>query len=259
MHQGNYQTIQVEEQDPISQIVLNKPPLNIIDLTMIQEIRSALEALEGTSTIRVIVLRGAGVKAFSAGVSVQDHTSARVGELIPAFDDLFRLLARTDKIIVGVVQGFCFGGGFELILASDLVIAAGNAQFAQPEIKLGQAAPIGLILLPYLIGYRNAAELLLTGKSISANEAQSLGLVNHVVPPDQLMPALQNLLGQLNAQSGAILRLTKHALRRLSLPNFEIVLKETEDFLLESVLRTKDANEGILAFLEKRAAQWTHS
>src|ERR1017187_1606062 len=161
----NFQAIQLERQGAVSSIVLNKPPLNIIDFTMIQEIRSALKQAEDDPGIRVLVFRGAGEKGFSVGVSVQDHTPDRVAEVIPAFDDIFRLLSRTEKVTVAAVHGFCLGGGLELALMCDLVVATENAQFGQPEIKLGQMAPIGLILLPYLVGYRKAAELLLTARA----------------------------------------------------------------------------------------------
>ncbi|MBI2815592.1 MAG: enoyl-CoA hydratase/isomerase family protein [Acidobacteria bacterium] len=253
------QSILVERQGAVCSIMLNKPPLNIIDLAMIQEIRAALQQAEKDAGVHVLLFKGAGEKGFSAGVSVQDHTPDRVGELIPAFDDIFRLLVKTDKITVAAVQGFCLGGGLELAIACDLIVASEKAQFGQPEIKLGQLAPIGLILLPHLIGYRKAAELLLTGASIGAAEAQSLGLVNRVVAPDQLSQAVDTLLKEITVQSGAILKLAKSALRRTSTLNFEQALKETEDFFFESVMKTNDAKEGIFAFLEKRPPQWTHA
>jgi cyclohexa-1,5-dienecarbonyl-CoA hydratase len=253
------QTIRVERQGPVCSILLNKPPLNIIDFIMIQELRTALQQIEADAGIRVIVIKGAGPKGFSAGVSVQDHTPERIGDMIPAFDDIFRLLSATEKVTVAVVHGFCLGGAFELILACDLVIAAETAQFGQPEIKLGQLAPIGLILLPHLIGYRKAAELLITGESIGAREAQSLGLVNRVVPAEELPAAQEKLLSQITAQSGTLLRLTKQALRRTSVLNFEKTLQQTEEFFFQNVLPAADAKEGIFAFLERRAPQWTHS
>jgi cyclohexa-1,5-dienecarbonyl-CoA hydratase len=259
MTERNFQAIQLEQRGPVCSIILTKPPLNIIDFAMIQEIRAVLQEAEDDSGIRVLVFRGAGEKGFSAGVSVQDHTPDRVAEVIPAFDDIFRQLARTEKVTVAAVHGFCLGGGLELALMCDLVVAAENAQFGQPEIKLGQMAPIGLILLPYLVGYRKAAELLLTGASISAPEAHSLGLVNRVVPLERLSQSLEELLKALNAQSGALLRLTKRALRRTSTLDFEKALQQTEEFFFETVLKTKDAKEGIFAFLEKRPPQWAHS
>ena len=253
------QSILVERQGAVCSITLNKPPLNIIDLAMIQEIHAALQQAEKDAGIHVVVFKGGGEKGFSAGVSVQDHTPDRVGEMIPAFDDIFRLLAKTDKVTIAAVQGFCLGGGLELAIACDLVVASEKAQFGQPEIKLGQLAPIGLILLPHLIGYRKAAELLLTGASIGAAEAQSLGLVNRVVAPVQFSQAVDTLLKEITVQSGAILKLTKSALRRTSTLNFEQALKDTEDFFFATVMKTNDAKEGIFAFLEKRAPQWTHA
>src|SRR5579885_799428 len=259
MPDANFQTIRVEVEGPVCSIFLNKPPLNIIDFTMIQELRSALEQIDGNSGTRAIVLRGAGEKGFSAGVSVQDHTPERVASMIPAFDDLFRLLLRTVKVTIAAVHGFCLGGGFELVQACDLVLATDNAQFGQPEIKLGQLAPIGVILLPQLVGYRKATELLLTGVSISAQDAQSLGLVNRVAPPGEFPQAVEKLLGEITSQSASILRLTKRALRFTGVLDFHKAIKKTEDFFFDSVLPTEDAKEGIFAFLEKRAPHWAHS
>jgi cyclohexa-1,5-dienecarbonyl-CoA hydratase len=259
MPEPDFQMIRVENQNGAYSIILNKPPLNIIDLAMIHEIRTALEHAQADPAVRAIVFRGAGEKGFSAGVSVQDHTPDRVAYLIPAFDDIFRLLARTDKITVASVQGFCLGGGLEIAIMCDLIIASEKAQFGQPEIKLGQLAPIGLILLPHLVGYRKAIELLITGASVSAHEAQSLGLVNRVVPADQLVHALDLLLNEITTQSGAILSLTKHALRRTSTLDFEKALEEMENFFFDSVMKTSDAKEGIFAFIEKRAPQWVHA
>ena len=258
MAEVTFESVRVDREAPVCSITLNKPPLNIIDLTMIEELRTILGQIEHDPTLRVVVLRGAGEKGFSAGVSVQDHTPDRVGKMIPAFDDLFRLLSSTEKVTVAAVHGFCLGGAFELTLACDLVLAADNAQFAQPEIKLGQLAPIGVILLPHLIGYRKSAELLLTGATLGALEAQSLGLVNRVVPPAELAQALRSLLNEMTAQSGTILRLTKRALRRTALLDFDKALQSMEGFFFESVLPTEDAKEGIFAFLEKRPPQWAH-
>jgi len=137
-----------------------------------------------------------------------------------------------------------------------LVVASEDAQFGQPEIKLGQLAPVGVILLPHLIGYRKAAELLLTGNTLSAWEAQRLGLVNRVAPPEQLPQCADELLSELLVQSGSALRLTKTILRRVAGLDFERALAESEEFFLQTLAKTEDAKEGVLAFLEKRAPQW---
>jgi cyclohexa-1,5-dienecarbonyl-CoA hydratase len=253
-----YQTIQFEPSEAVTAITLAKPPLNILNISMIEEIGIALREIEADAASRVIVFRATGEKAFCAGVSIQDHTPDKIGTMIPRFHDIFRLLARTNKVTVAAVQGHCLGGGLELVSMCDLVIATENAQFGQPEIKLGQLPPVGVILLPRLIGYRKAAELLLTGASIGARQAEALGLVNRVVPFNRLNDEVEKLLAELTALSGAALAMTKQVLRRTSGFDFEAALRESEDFFLNRLIHTDDAKEGIFAFLEKRTPKWNN-
>ena len=258
MSPGTYESIKVAHLGPVFSIDLNKPPLNIIDIAMMEEVQAALQEADASLDVRVIAFRGAGQKPFSAGVSIQDHTPDRIEEMIRSFHAIFRHLARTDKVTLAVVRGHCLGGGFELASMCDLVVASEDAQFGQPEIKLGQLAPVGVILLPYLIGYRKAAELLLTGSTLSAEQAQSLGLVNRVASPEQLSQCADELLRELLEQSGSALRLTKKILRRVAGLDFERALAESEEFFLQTLAQTEDAKEGVVAFLEKRAPQWTN-
>lgn len=253
-----YQSIEVQQRDAVSTIILNKPPLNILDHTMIEEILDAMQAIEANPANRIIVFRAAGEKAFCAGVSIQDHTPDKIATMIPRFHEIFRRLSRTDKVTVAAVQGHCLGGGLELVSICDLVIAAERAQFGQPEIKLGQLPPVGIILLPHLMGYRKAADLLLAGSIIGAAKAEESGLVNRVVPTDQLNQTLEKLIAELSAESGTALALTKQLLRRIGTRDFEKTLQQSEDFFLNKLAPTADAKEGIFAFLEKRAPQWTH-
>ena len=155
-----FRTIALERNGAVATITLAKPPLNIIDMEMMAEMQAALDDLEREPAVGVLVFRSTG-KAFSAGVSIQDHTPDKIGRMIPLFHGVFRRLAKTDKITIAAVHGVCLGGGFELASMCDLVVATEDAQFGQPEIKLGQLPPVGVILLPYLIGYRKAAELVL--------------------------------------------------------------------------------------------------
>ena len=251
-------SIEVAHLGPVCSIELNKPPLNIIDIAMMQEMQVALQEADANLDIRVIVFRGGGPKAFSAGVSIQDHAPDRIEEMIRCFHGIFRQLARTEKVTLAVVHGHCLGGGFELASMCDLVVASEDARFGQPEIKLGQLAPVGVILLPHLIGYRKAAELLLTGNTLNAEQAQALGLVNRLASPEQLSQCTEELLRELLAQSGSALRLTKMILRRVAGLDFERALGESEEFFLQTLAKTEDAKEGVAAFLEKRAPHWTN-
>lgn len=258
MDSTTYQTIRVKREGSALFIELHKPPLNILDIAMMDEIYDALSAVESDSGTRVVVFRGAGEKAFCAGVSIQDHLPDRIREMIQHFHRIFRLLAKTDKITIAAVHGHCLGGGLELAIMCDLVVASEEAQFGQPEIKLGQLPPVGIILLPHLIGYRKAAELLFTGASIGASEARTLGLVNRVVPKTELHNATGELIQEMTTHSATALRLTKQLLRKVAGLDFERALKESEELFLGALVGTEDAKEGIVAFLEKRKPQWTH-
>ena len=257
----SYKTIVVERRGPVCSITLNKPPMNIIDIEMMDEIQAVLRELEeagNDSGVRVLVLRGAGEKGFSAGVSIQDHTPDRIGAMIHRFHDIIRRLSRTNLVTLAVVHGLCLGGGFELVSICDLVVASDNSQLGQPEIKLGQLPPVAVVLLPYLVGYHKAAELILTGESIGAREALALGLVNRVVPQGDLSGCVESLLAGLMDKSASTLRLGKSILRRVAGEGFEKALDESERFFLQSLVPTEDAQEGVFAFLEKRAPQWRH-
>lgn len=235
---------------------IHRPPLNILDIPTIQEINQALDAAARRPEIRFVVFSGSGTKAFSAGVDVKDHTPDRVGEMLGNFHRIFRTLHSGDKISIARVQGHCLGGGCELALFCDFVIASEDARFGQPEIKLGCFPPVAAIILPALIGYRRALELLLGGETISAQQALALGLVNRVVPTSELDAAVDECMAKLAAHSGAVLALTKRAVFRAMGLDFNRALDEVEELYLKRLMQTADAQEGIRAFIEKRAPVW---
>lgn len=258
MNTSNYRTIAIQFREPVLTIELRRPPLNIIDLAMMGEIADALQRADADVAVRFVVFRAVGEKAFCAGVSIQDHLPATIERMLISFHNIFRRLARTDKIVIAAVQGHCLGGGLELVSMCDMVVATETAQFGQPEIRLGQLPPVGVILLPHLIGYLKAAELVLTGAPIPAREALALGLVNRVVPVEELDKATDSLLAEMTTLSGEALKLTKHLLRRTRGLNFEQLLDDSESFFLNRLAPTHDAREGIVAFMEKRPPKWTH-
>jgi enoyl-CoA hydratase len=257
-NETTYRTIRVEREDSVATVFLNKPPLNIIDIEMMKELLAALRKIDEEDDVRVIVFRAAGEKGFSAGVSIQDHLPDRIVEMIQSFHAVFRHLARTQKVTIAAVHGVCLGGGFELALICDMIVASDDAKFGQPEIKLGQLPPVGIVLLPHLVGYRKAAELVLSGNTIGPAEALALGIVNRVVPKVQLSESLSELVQSLVSGSGNTLRLTKELLRRVSGIEFEKLLDESEEYFLHTLVPTADAKEGIFAFLEKRIPKWSH-
>lgn len=203
-----------------------------------------------------VVFQGAGPKGFSAGAEIADHAPERVAKMLAAFHGVFRRLAEADCVKIAAVHGVCLGGGMELATFCDFVLATESAQFGQPEIKLGCFPPVAMVTLPALIGMRAAAQLILTGRQISANEAQRLGLVTRVVADQELRTALDQLLDELRALSPPVLQLTRKTLWQLHADDFAKQLEEVERVYLSVLMKTDDAQEGIRAFLEKRQPVW---
>lgn len=243
----------------VARIALARPPWNVLDMQAIRELGQAVGEADQNREVAAIVLAAEGEKAFSTGVDVRDHTADRVEEMLGLFHGVFRMLARTAKITIAAVRGHCLGGGCELATFCDLVVAAEDAQFGQPEIRLACFPPIAATTFPRLVGEKKAAELLLTGKSIGAAEAAALGLVNRVVPAAELDAAVGSLLAELFKNSAAALVLAKRALRLGWAEEFDRRLDEVESLYLKELMRTHDAEEGLRAFMEKRKPIWTHS
>jgi len=235
-------------------ITLNRPPINIIDIAMMRQLSRAVQADTASCDFRIFV--GAGAKAFSAGVEIADHTPARVGEMLAAFHNVFRRLARTGAVTIAVVHGHCLGGGMELATFCDFVIAAESARFGQPEIKLACFPPVALLTFPKLAGMRAALDLILTGRTVSAREAAQMGLITRVVPDDKLRSAADALVDELSALSPVALRLTRRQLRSRFDADFDARLQEMERVYLEELMKSEDACEGVNAFLEKRHPLW---
>jgi len=239
----------------VGRLTLKRPPLNVLNIAMIRELLAALEEAAREASLRVLVLRAQG-KLFSAGVDVADHTPDKVADMIPLFDKTCAALAGFPAPSLAVVHGHALGGGCEVALCCDLIVAAESANFGQPEIKLATLAPIAALRLPQLIGYRRAAEMLFTGETIDAPEAARIGLINRAVPADQLDGAVDDLVAKLSALSAPALRLGKRSLR-LGHAGWD-GMAAIERIYLDELMSTADAREGLAAFMEKRAPAWTH-
>jgi cyclohexa-1,5-dienecarbonyl-CoA hydratase len=248
------ETIEVRIEQRTAWITLDRPPLNILDIAMMESLDAALERALPKSDF--VIFQGAGAKAFCAGADVADHTPKRVEKMLSAFHGVFRRLARADCLIIAAVHGYCLGGGMELATFCDFVLATESAQFGQPEIKLGCFPPVAMVTLPRLIGMQAALHLILTGHQISASEAHRLGLVTRVVPDHELAAAAETLLGKIRTMSPSVLHLTRKTLRRVHEEDFLKQLDEVERVYLSELMQTHDAQEGIRAFLEKRKPVW---
>src|SRR5579863_158875 len=252
------ETIHVHTEGRNVWMTLDRPPLNIMDITMMKSLSRALGRLLDPpgGACDYLIFNGAGPNGFSAGAEVADHTPDRVGSMLAAFHHVFRQLARADCLIIAAVHGHCLGGGMELASFCDFVFATESAQFGLPEIKLGCFPPVAMITLPELVGRRVATEMILSGRSISSSEAMALGLVSHVVPDAGLDKAVREFLAGMRALSPAVVKLTGRALRRRLRENFEGDLGKIEQVYLNQLMKTEDAREGIRAFMEKRPPSW---
>lgn len=230
---------------------------NVLDTAAIAALREALRAAREQPAVRAVLLCAAG-KHFSFGASVEEHLPDKVGEMLPAFHALFRDLAASGKALLCAVRGQCLGGGLELAAACQRVFAAPDARLGQPEVKLGVIAPVASLLLPLRCGQAAADDLLLTGRTLDAEEARHLGLVDEV-NPDPEAAALAWFRAHLLPLSGAALRHAVRAARYGFERELEAGLAELERRYLDDLMRTHDAGEGIAAFLEKRSPRWTHS
>jgi cyclohexa-1,5-dienecarbonyl-CoA hydratase len=237
------------------QIVLNDPPLNILDIEMLGQLREAMAKVQSDRPL--LIFRGAGEKAFSAGASVQDHTGDRVGKMLELFHDCFRKLHRLDVVTVAIVNGVALGGGCELALACDFVLASNHSRFGQPEINLGVFPPVAAWQLSRQLPPRKGLEMLLTGDPIDAATAERLGIVNAVIGSAEFEPKVDEWLGRLLRHSASSLRYAKKAFRRAMADDFDDRLARVEKLYLDELMESEDATEGLNAFLEKRKPVWS--
>ena len=250
--------IHLERSGPIASVVIDRPPLNVLNLALLRELRQVLHDLDQNTGVDLVELRGAGERAFSAGVDVKDHTRAQVPEMLDLVHGVIRKLMSLRQPTVAVVDGVCLGGGCELASSCDLVLASEESLFATPEITVGCFPPVALARFSSQIGYHRAAEMILTGRRLSAREAESIGLVNRVVPRDQLGEALETLRSDLLDKSRAVLRITLRGLREIGLKELSAALDRSEEIYVQELLQTEDVEEGVQAFVEKRKPKWLH-
>ena len=254
---GDHKFIRLEVADGVARLVLARPPLNILNIEMMEEVNAALERVQALHEVRVLVMAAEG-KAFSAGVAVEDHLGDRVKPMLEAFHRIFHLLRALPCPTVAAVQGAALGGGSELATFCDFVIASETATFGQPEIKVGVFPPIAAVHYPSRIGLARTLQLLLTGEVIGATEAEQIGLVDRAVPAAQLPAAVEEVLAKLRDKSRAVLALTRRAVLDAAGQPFEAALRAVETLYHAELMATEDAHEGLRAFVEKRAPTWRH-
>jgi len=252
-----YRHINFRVEERVARVVFARPPLNIFDIALMREVERALGEGAGRRDVVAVVFEAAeGSRAFSAGVSVEEHRPETIYQMLDSFHSVFRALELLAKPVLAVVDGAALGGGCELLLACDIVIASPQSRFGQPEIKLGVFPPVAAVLLPRVVGERRARELVLTGELIDADEALRIGLVSYVVEGAQLEAKLQEILSRFRELSAPALGAARRALDLARGRTFADALARVEDLYLNELMKTEDAHEGIRAFMEKRKPAW---
>ena len=242
--------------DGLGRIVLDHPPLNILTRSALAALRASLASLAAEPDLRALLLTATG-KHFSAGADVGEHLPPSYVVMIPEFLDTIADLACFPVPVVAAVRGRCLGGGFELALGADLIVAGEGAMFGQPEILLGVLPPAACVLLPRLASPSVAAEIVFTGDVLDAAQALAAGLVCRVVPDADVETEAESLALRITRHSAASLRVGKRMLR--GEPEvLRAALRNAGRMYDEELMATEDAVEGLTAFLEKRTPEWVH-
>ncbi len=238
-------------------ITLDRAPRNILNITMMNEINDTLKDWMDQRDLKAVLFNAKG-ECFSSGVEVAEHIGDMAPKMIESFHGMFRLMHSLGAVMVSSVHGLCLGGGCELAIFCDLVIADETARFGQPEIKLGVLPPIAAQIMPRSIGRKAALDLILSGRIVSAQEAMDMGLINKVVPKGDLTKETDKFIEPYLSLSAQVIRVTKKAIKAGLMDDLEPSLKVIEDIYLNELMRTADAQEGLQAFVEKRKPKWTN-
>ena len=236
-------------------ITLRKPPVNVFNIEMMDEINDTLRDWIEEKDLKVVLFDAEG-KCFSAGVDVGEHMGDLAPKMIESFHGMFRLMEALGAVTVASVFGSCLGGGCELAIFCDLVITDETAKFGQPEIQVGVLPPIAAQVMPRIIGRKAANDLILSGRIISAQEAVEMGLINKVVAKGDLSQETESFIKPYLSLSAEVIRIAKKTIKAGLMDELEPSLKAIEDIYLNELMKTADAQEGLQAFLDKRRPEW---
>ena len=254
----SYTNVLVEKQDHIGRITLNRPQeMNTFNVPFARELNDALWEMDNDPEVRVVIIEAAG-KHFSTGISLsefKDKTNKEYREFIHLMDEHNHTIAKMQKPVIASVKGYALANGAGLVFACDLAVASEDAKLGTTAINVGLICTGPAVPLARIVGRKKCLEMVLTGDMISAAEAERLGLVNKVVPRDELEDATMELAGKLAAKSPLAMQIGKRAIYAMQ----DVHYHQAVDYLSElfaALCSTEDAEEGVQAFLEKRKPVW---
>ena len=238
-------------------VTLSNPPLNVIDIPMMEELASVLIEIENRDDVGAILFRGDG-KGFSAGVDIAAHTPEEIEEMLTKFHGVIRAIARSEKITLAQVHGNCLGGGAELALVCDIVYTDIDATWGFPEIKLACYPPVACAALASVVGQKRASELIFTGENFTGRDAMLIGLATACGSADEMAEQTRLTLDRLSKLSGSALTMAKRAFYAWDASHLDKGLAKAEKVYLEELMKTEDVREGVDAWTQKRPPKWTH-
>jgi cyclohexa-1,5-dienecarbonyl-CoA hydratase len=251
----SFKSILVDTAQGITRITLNRPPANVLSIDMMQELATAIESLEYQRDVKLVTFFAAG-KYFSAGFELTDHLGDRGYMMLESYRRIFEALAKLDKATLAVVAGPALGAGCMLAAGCDIVLAAQSTKLGHPEIRGGVFNTVAVALLPRIVGRKRAFEIIMMGTSLSAAEAEKLGLVTRAVPDDKLEAEAAAIVQRFQESSAPIAQAARRAIAGgFDLP-YEDAIRHAEDVYLNQLLATQDVEEGLRAVAEKRKPAW---
>lgn len=244
--------------DDVAYLHLNNPPVNIMSAAMMDRMTDLIDRIAADDSLKAVAITAEG-KAFCAGADIGEHRPAQAEMMIESFGRLFRRLDALEIPLVMAVGGAAMGAGFELVLMADVLLAAERARFGQPEIRLGFFAPVGVVVLPDLVGRARAMEITCSGRTYTSAEMAEMGIVSRVVAAAELTETLDRVLADFRAASPLVLRLNTRTLKAGCPGSFSARLDHAEKVFLEELMASAEPVEGIEAFYGKRAPEWRNA
>ena len=252
-----YQHIRIDEGERAAVLTLTRGAEHLLDIDLMEEVNQGLLDLRGRDGLEVLVIRGSdGV--FCGGLDLDDHLRDRLQRMLQVYSRIFETMRMIDLVSIAAVEGKAWGGGFELALGCNLIVAARGASFRLPEIDRGVIPHIASIILPRVVPRRRAMEWILTGNEIPATELADVGLINRIFDDDAFDADLDGFVAELTAKSGPVLQLAKRAQYESYYSTYEEALYRVQNLYLRELMELEDAKEGIRAHGEGRPPQWQH-
>jgi enoyl-CoA hydratase/carnithine racemase len=253
-----YQHLKFDVAGEVATVWLDRPPTNLLNIEMVEELNDALSSLRGKRAVEVLVIRGSR-DVFSEGFDLEELVPGRVQRMLHVYMRLYESMRLMDVIEVAAVEGRALGAGLEVALGCNLFVAAENANFAFPETGYGFFPPIATGILPRIAPRRKAMEWILTGNGITAGELHHHGVINRLLPPDNFDQALDAFVSEMASKSGPVLALAKRAQFEAYYSTFPEAMSRATSLFLRELQDLQDSAEGLAAFREKREPRWKNS